>query len=171
MMEAAGTSITSVNFYQTKRRNIPEDNHLLIYRRENLKSHQATFGLDRHYVKQRAVLARCRSRVFSCSLTLCHTAVLKCPWQSVRPACSTFSRLPLIPRDKVHMKTVTDAIYETDYTDCVRLYAVCLQDVVRSMNNRTCYSSQIAVGLAVTTQCLPVHFLMTSPNKARLCCV
>jgi hypothetical protein len=28
MMEAASTSETSVNFYQTTRRNIPEDNHL-----------------------------------------------------------------------------------------------------------------------------------------------
>jgi hypothetical protein len=28
MMEAAGTSETSVNFYQTTRRNNPEDNHL-----------------------------------------------------------------------------------------------------------------------------------------------
>jgi hypothetical protein len=28
MMEAASTSETSVNFYQTARRNIPEDSHL-----------------------------------------------------------------------------------------------------------------------------------------------
>jgi hypothetical protein len=28
MMEAASTSETSVNFYQTTRRNIPEDSHL-----------------------------------------------------------------------------------------------------------------------------------------------
>jgi hypothetical protein len=28
MMEAARTSETSVNFYQTTRRNIPEDSHL-----------------------------------------------------------------------------------------------------------------------------------------------
>jgi hypothetical protein len=41
MMEAARTSETLVNFYQTTRRNIPEDSHLLTYRRENLKS----FGL------------------------------------------------------------------------------------------------------------------------------
>jgi hypothetical protein len=38
MMEAAITSKTSVNFYQTKRRN-PEDSHLRTRRRENLKSH------------------------------------------------------------------------------------------------------------------------------------
>jgi hypothetical protein len=30
MMEAASTSETSVNFYQTTRRNIPEDSHLLL---------------------------------------------------------------------------------------------------------------------------------------------
>jgi hypothetical protein len=30
MMEAASTSETSVNFYQTTRRNIPEDSHLQI---------------------------------------------------------------------------------------------------------------------------------------------
>jgi hypothetical protein len=40
MMEAVSTSETSVNFYQTARRNIPEDSHLHTRRRENLKSHQ-----------------------------------------------------------------------------------------------------------------------------------
>jgi hypothetical protein len=39
MMEAAGTSETSVNFYQTTRRNIPEDSQHHIRRRENLKYH------------------------------------------------------------------------------------------------------------------------------------
>jgi hypothetical protein len=39
MMEAVSTSKTSVNFYDTTRRNIPEDSHLHICRRENLKSH------------------------------------------------------------------------------------------------------------------------------------
>jgi hypothetical protein len=39
MMEAVSTSKTSVNIYQTARRNIPEDSHLHNLRRENLKSH------------------------------------------------------------------------------------------------------------------------------------
>jgi hypothetical protein len=39
MMEAESTSETSVNFYQTTRRNIPEDSHLHIRRRLKLKSH------------------------------------------------------------------------------------------------------------------------------------
>jgi hypothetical protein len=38
MMEAASTSETKVNFYQTTRRNNPEDIHLHTRRRENLKS-------------------------------------------------------------------------------------------------------------------------------------
>jgi hypothetical protein len=38
-MQAASTFETSVNFYQTKRRNIPEDSHLNTRRHENLKSH------------------------------------------------------------------------------------------------------------------------------------
>jgi hypothetical protein len=38
-MEAASTSDTSVNFYKTERRNIPEDSNLHNRRRENLKSH------------------------------------------------------------------------------------------------------------------------------------
>jgi hypothetical protein len=37
IMEAASTSETSVNFYQTTRRNNPEDSHLHTRRRENLK--------------------------------------------------------------------------------------------------------------------------------------
>jgi hypothetical protein len=39
IMEAASTSETSVNFYQTTRRNNPEDSQLRTRRRENLKSH------------------------------------------------------------------------------------------------------------------------------------
>jgi hypothetical protein len=38
MMEAASISETSVNFYQTTRRNNPEDSYLHTRRRENLKS-------------------------------------------------------------------------------------------------------------------------------------
>jgi hypothetical protein len=36
MMEAASISETSVNFYETTRRNTPEDSHLHTRRRENL---------------------------------------------------------------------------------------------------------------------------------------
>jgi hypothetical protein len=39
MMEAASISETSVNIYQTTRRNNPEDSHLHTRRRENLKSY------------------------------------------------------------------------------------------------------------------------------------
>jgi hypothetical protein len=39
MMEAARTSETLVNFYQTTRRYNPEDSHLHTNRRENLKSY------------------------------------------------------------------------------------------------------------------------------------
>jgi hypothetical protein len=38
MMEAARTSETLVNFYQTTRRYNPEDSHLRTHRRENLES-------------------------------------------------------------------------------------------------------------------------------------
>jgi hypothetical protein len=41
MMDAANTSETSVNFYQTTRRNIPEDCHLHTRRCENVKSHRS----------------------------------------------------------------------------------------------------------------------------------
>jgi hypothetical protein len=39
MMETVNTSETSVNFYQTTRRNILEDSLLHTRRREDLKSH------------------------------------------------------------------------------------------------------------------------------------
>jgi hypothetical protein len=39
MMEAARTSETSVNLYQTTRRNNPEDSQFHTRRRENLKSY------------------------------------------------------------------------------------------------------------------------------------
>jgi hypothetical protein len=41
MMEAASPSETSVSFYQTTQRNIPEDCHLGTRHREGLKSHQS----------------------------------------------------------------------------------------------------------------------------------
>jgi hypothetical protein len=44
MMGAASTSETSVNFYQTTRRNNPEDSQLHTHRRENLKSHPTKHG-------------------------------------------------------------------------------------------------------------------------------
>jgi hypothetical protein len=40
MMEAECTSETSVNFYQTTRRNNPEDSHLHNRRSDYLKSHK-----------------------------------------------------------------------------------------------------------------------------------
>jgi hypothetical protein len=45
MMEAARTSETLVNFYQTTRRYDPEDSHLRTHRRENLKSYLRNFLL------------------------------------------------------------------------------------------------------------------------------
>jgi hypothetical protein len=39
MMDAASTSETSVNFYETTRHYNPEDSHLHTRRRENLKSY------------------------------------------------------------------------------------------------------------------------------------
>jgi hypothetical protein len=39
MMEAARTSETLVNFYQTTRRYNPKDSHLRTHHRENLKSY------------------------------------------------------------------------------------------------------------------------------------
>jgi hypothetical protein len=45
MMEEASTPETSVNFYQTTRRNNPEDSHLRTRRRENLKSRSVVFSL------------------------------------------------------------------------------------------------------------------------------
>jgi hypothetical protein len=43
MLEAAGSSETSVNIYQITRRNIPQGNLLLTRHRENLKSQQVTY--------------------------------------------------------------------------------------------------------------------------------
>jgi len=43
MMEAVRTSETSVHFYLTIRRYIPEDSKLHTRRRENLKSHSFSF--------------------------------------------------------------------------------------------------------------------------------
>jgi hypothetical protein len=54
MMKAASTSETLVNFYQTTWRYNPEDSHLHIRRRENLKSH-CTISVTRIGVEKRQV--------------------------------------------------------------------------------------------------------------------
>jgi transposase-like protein len=52
MMEAVSISETSVNFYQTTRRNIPEDSHFHIRRRENPKcTGPASFNNLLHFLK------------------------------------------------------------------------------------------------------------------------
>jgi hypothetical protein len=53
MTEAASTPETSVNFYQTTRRNNPEDSHLHTRRHENLKSQHAFILLIRLLIFQR----------------------------------------------------------------------------------------------------------------------
>jgi hypothetical protein len=50
MIEAASTSETSVNFYQTTRRSNPEDNHLHTRRRENLNSHKVVIMFGAKYI-------------------------------------------------------------------------------------------------------------------------
>jgi hypothetical protein len=52
MMEAASTSETSVNFYQTTRYNIPEDSRLHTRRCKNLKSHQVQVMLYNQIIEQ-----------------------------------------------------------------------------------------------------------------------
>jgi hypothetical protein len=49
-MVAASTSKTSVKFYQTTQRNIPEDSHIHALRRENLKSHVVTAELAPYFM-------------------------------------------------------------------------------------------------------------------------
>jgi hypothetical protein len=48
MMAAVSTSEASFDFFQTIRRNIPEDSHLHTRHRENLKSHHAAFLISGH---------------------------------------------------------------------------------------------------------------------------
>jgi hypothetical protein len=43
MKEAAKTSETLINFFQTARRYNPEDSHLRTHRRENLESYQEAY--------------------------------------------------------------------------------------------------------------------------------
>jgi hypothetical protein len=47
MMEAARTSETSVNFYQTTRRYNPEESHLRNHSRENLKPYLIYIMLEK----------------------------------------------------------------------------------------------------------------------------
>jgi hypothetical protein len=55
MMKAVSISETSVNFYQTTRRNITEDSNLHTRRRENLKSHHKLLNCFRNTVTCRTV--------------------------------------------------------------------------------------------------------------------
>jgi hypothetical protein len=51
MMEAASTSESSVSFYQTTRRKIPEDSHFHTHRRENLISYPLYCLMSHLFIK------------------------------------------------------------------------------------------------------------------------
>jgi hypothetical protein len=57
MMEAARTSETLVNFYQTAQRYNPEDSHLHTHRRDNLKSYMTSIYLSNIYLKSRRAIS------------------------------------------------------------------------------------------------------------------
>jgi hypothetical protein len=54
MMEAARTSETLINFYQTTRCYNPEDSHLHTHRRENLKSYLPNRNSNLRYLEYKA---------------------------------------------------------------------------------------------------------------------
>jgi hypothetical protein len=58
MMEAARTSETLVNFYQTTRRYNPEDRHLRTHRRENLKSYKLFSVFIRNYPDESLIFCK-----------------------------------------------------------------------------------------------------------------
>jgi hypothetical protein len=58
MMEAANTSETSVNFYQTTRRSNPDNSNLHIRRSENLKSHLVTLLFPKNECAKLAFITR-----------------------------------------------------------------------------------------------------------------
>jgi hypothetical protein len=62
MMVAGSTHETSVIFYQTARRNIPEDSRLHTRRRENLKSHSETRMINKLLKKNCSVKIVCRTK-------------------------------------------------------------------------------------------------------------
>jgi hypothetical protein len=58
MMEAASTSETSVNFYQTTRSNNPEDSDLHTRRRDNFKSHVTELAIGVQFLSVAEVKRR-----------------------------------------------------------------------------------------------------------------
>jgi hypothetical protein len=61
-MEAASTSETSVNFYQTTLRNIPEDSDLHTRSRENLKSLLVIFKMYKSQGGYQGKVVRCLTK-------------------------------------------------------------------------------------------------------------
>jgi hypothetical protein len=57
MMDAARTSETLVNFYQTARRYYPEDSHLRTHSRENLKSYVEDVVLRKFMIMKQKILS------------------------------------------------------------------------------------------------------------------
>jgi hypothetical protein len=58
MMESVSTSETSVNFYQTTRRNIPKDSHLKTRPHENLKSQKTIIVYSKNKAKPKYVFGK-----------------------------------------------------------------------------------------------------------------
>jgi hypothetical protein len=91
MIEAESTSETSVNFYQTTRRNNPDNSHLHTRRRENLKSHIFLSPVRRGDILCRILLEFLEQLWNRC----CHFSKLLnrfTPWNCMRTECANTSR-------------------------------------------------------------------------------
>jgi hypothetical protein len=119
MMEAASTSETSVNFYQTTRRNNSEDSHLHTRRRENQKSRKEGLKLNGTHqllvcagvnfigsstafmltVLARLTLSKTISRYFNCvTFVLRVCRVVTCDCASWQMEYDVYTQLPKISR-------------------------------------------------------------------------
>jgi hypothetical protein len=69
MMDVASTSETSVNVYQTARRNNPKDSQIHNCRRENLKSHKLRWFPESGEVSVREIDVQMRSNLETMGVT------------------------------------------------------------------------------------------------------
>jgi hypothetical protein len=108
MMEAARTSKTLVNFYQTTRRYNPEDSHLRTLRRENLKSY--LYQLVQYITITCSYNSQCRYCILSMGLSLLLMLLGK-----NRPR---FECVLLCPRSRVVSIGRVFTLYEHHPTEC-----------------------------------------------------
>jgi hypothetical protein len=133
-MEAARTSETLVNFYQTTRRYNPEDSHLHTLRRENLKSYSSSTWLNHLVLGLSLSLFHIHFNYHALLDILIRSVLIGCPNHCSRFACNSFKTF-WIPASLIFINSTP---YYFSHNTCQKFRIHCLDFAFVSVCNGPC---------------------------------